>query len=106
MWMNVSEGFLKHMKSVFPKYFTSSREGVPYNKRIGSLISAFSKTKQKTDATIKYWTTEFESSVKMNLCLTAKEIYFAFTFLKSTRYKPQRPHKDFTNKEIRSGYGN
>ena len=104
--VNVDEHFLVHMMSIFPKYFPSSREGVPYDKRIGSLISAFSKNRQKRDSTIKHWINDFETNVKANLPLQGNETFWAFSFLKSVKHKPQRPHKDFTNKEIRSGYGN
>ena len=104
--MNVDESFLVHMMGIFPRQFSSSREGVPYDKRIGSLISAFSKNRQKRDSTIKHWINDFETNVKANLPLQGNETFWAFSFLKSVKHQPQRPHKDFTNEEIRSGYGN
>ena len=78
--VNVQEQFLEHMMSIFPKHFPSSREGVPYDKRIGSLIGAFSKNRQKKDLTIKYWISDFESSIKMNLRLPGKGNFLGVFF--------------------------
>ena len=77
-----------------------------YEKMYGSILNAFMRNKKSKNALIKNLVNKFEDGIRKKLGLESEEIYFAFSFMKSQTNHRQRPHKDFTNPELKKGFEN
>ena len=102
--VKVNVELLKKLFSVFPKKLNGRKESVLYEKTYGSILNAFKKNRQWKKPAIKKLVDTFEYVIRKKLGLESDELHFAFAFMKSQTGKRQRPHKDFTNDELKKGF--